>query len=66
MLPGIRGVRLAVLHVEAKFKYDDANPIDHRERVIRQLRQRNHGLDARAATQQARRLTAVGNWRDRT
>lgn len=66
MLPGIRGVRLAVLRVEAKFKYDDANPIDHRERVIRQLRQRNHGLDTRAATQQARRLASVGSWRDRT
>ena len=26
MLSGIRGVRLAVLRVEAKFKYDDANP----------------------------------------
>ena len=30
MLPGIRGVRLAVLRVEAKFKYDDSNPVDHR------------------------------------
>ncbi len=34
MLPGIRGVRLAVQRVEAKFKYDDANPVEHRERVI--------------------------------
>ena len=35
MLPGIRGVRLSVLRVEAKFKYDDHNPVDwqtHRKR----------------------------------
>ena len=30
MLPGIRGVRLTVLRVDAKFKYDDANPVGHR------------------------------------
>ena len=62
MLPGIRGVRLAILRVEAKFKYDDANPIDHRERVIGRLEQRNHGLDAGAAAQQRRRLAAIGDW----
>lgn len=52
MLPGIRGVRLTVLRVDAKFKYDDHNPIAHRERVIGHLEQRGHGLDARAAAQQ--------------
>jgi transcriptional regulator len=62
MLPGIRGVRLAVLRVEAKFKYDDANPVEHRERVIGQLEQRGDGLDAGAATQQRRRLDAIGDW----
>jgi transcriptional regulator len=62
MLPGIRGVRLAVLRVEAKFKYDDANPVEHREHVIGQLQQRGHGLDAGAATQQRRRLDAIGDW----
>jgi transcriptional regulator len=65
MLPGIRGVRLAVLHVEAKFKYDDANPVEHRERVIGYLEQRDHGLDERAAAQQRRRLAAIGDWRTR-
>ncbi len=40
MLPGIRGVRLTVLRVDAKFKYDDANPVEHRERVIDRLEQR--------------------------
>jgi len=62
MLPGIRGVRLAVLRVEAKFKYDDHNPIEHRERVIDHLDERGHGLDAGAAAQQRRRLAAIGDW----
>jgi len=65
MLPGIRGVRLAVQRVEAKFKYDDANPVEHRERVIGHLQQRGHGLDAGAAAQQRRRLDAIGDWRGR-
>ncbi|WP_210508126.1 FMN-binding negative transcriptional regulator [Naasia sp. SYSU D00057] len=65
MLPGIRGVRLAVLRVEAKFKYDDAKPVEHRERVIRRLEERGHGLDAAAAAQQRRRLGAIGEWRSR-
>ena len=63
MLAGIRGVRLNVVRVEAKFKYDDANPIEHRERVIGYLDERNRGLDAGAAAQQRRRLAAVGEWR---
>ncbi|SBS77153.1 FMN-binding negative transcriptional regulator [uncultured Mycobacterium sp.] len=63
MLPGIRGVRLAVVHVEAKFKYDDANPVEHRQRVIGNLEERDRGLDAGAATQQRRRLSTIGDWR---
>jgi transcriptional regulator len=65
MLSGIRGVRLTVLRVEAKFKYDDANPVEHRERVIGDLEQRGRGLDAGAAAQQRRRLAAIGDWRTR-
>lgn len=65
MLPGIRGVRLAVVRVEAKFKYDDANPVAHRERVIGRLEERNRGLDAGAAAQQRRRLGLIGDWRAR-
>ena len=65
MLPGIRGVRLAVLRVDAKFKYDDHNPVEHRERVIDNLQERGHGLDAGAAAQQRRRLAAIGDWRTR-
>ena len=62
MLRGIRGVRLAVLRVEAKFKYDDHNPVEHRERVIDNLEQRDRGLDTGAAAQQRRRLATIGDW----
>ena len=65
MLSGIRGIRLAVTRVDAKFKYDDHNPVEHRERVITNLHERDHGLDTGAATQQQRRLTAIGDWRTR-
>jgi transcriptional regulator len=65
MLPGIRGVRLTVLRVDAKFKYDDANPVEHRERVIDRLEQRGRGLDVAAAAQQRRRLGSVGDWQAR-
>lgn len=65
MLPGIRGLRLAVLHVEATFKYDDHNPVEHRERVTDNLDRRGQGLDAGAARQQRRRLATVGDWQTR-
>ncbi len=63
MLSGIRGVRLAVVRVDAKFKYDDHNPAEHRERVIDRLEHRDHALDSGAAAQQRRRLAAIGDWR---
>lgn len=66
MLPGIRGIRLAVLRVDAKFKFDDEKPVAHRERVSGLLDQRGHGLDARAAVQQRRRTAAIGEWRGST
>lgn len=65
MLPGIRGLRLSVLHVEAKFKYDDEKPLAHRERVSDRLELRGEGLDAGAARQQRRRQGAVGDWQAR-
>lgn len=65
MLSGIRGIRLAVQCVDAKFKYDDAKPVEHRERVIDNLEQRGSGLDVAAAAQQRRRLQAIGNWQSR-
>ena len=62
MLPGIRGIRLHVLRVDAKFKYDDHNPVQHRERVTAELLARNEGRDAGAAAQQHRRLAEIGDW----
>jgi transcriptional regulator len=62
-LPGIRGIRLAVLRVDAKFKYDDQKPVEHRERVIGNLEHRGQTLDAAAAQQQRRRLSRNGEWR---
>lgn len=63
MLSGVRGVRLAVLRVDAKFKYDDSNPVEHRERVVGYLEERGSGLDAGAAAQQRRRLAQIGDWK---
>ena len=65
MLSGIRGIRLEVTRVEAKFKYDDQKPIEHRERVISRLRTRDHALDLAVAAEQQRRLDAIGEWRPR-
>jgi transcriptional regulator len=63
MLSGIRGIRLQILAVDAKFKYDDANPVAHRERVSDRLDERDHALDRGAATQQRRRLARIGDWK---
>jgi transcriptional regulator len=65
MLSGIRGLRLEVLRVDAKFKYDDHTPVGHRQRVSEHLEERDRGLDHSAAAQQRRRLGAVGEWRAR-
>jgi transcriptional regulator len=62
MLPGIRGLRLAVQRVDAKFKFDDHNSVEHRQRVSDRLEHRSRGLDASVAAQQRRRLTAIGEW----
>jgi transcriptional regulator len=62
MLAGIRGIRLQVVEVDAKFKYDDANPVDHRARVSDHLDDRDHALDRGAAAQQRRRLSRIGAW----
>ncbi|WP_435741961.1 FMN-binding negative transcriptional regulator [Nocardioides sp. SYSU DS0663] len=63
MLPGIRGVRLHVQRVEAKFKYDDNKPVEHREHVSQNLTERGRALDASAAAQQERRLKSRGPWK---
>jgi transcriptional regulator len=63
MLGGIRGLELAIVDVSAKFKYDDHNLLDHRERVAGLLEERGRPHDAGAAAQQRRRLALVGRWK---
>lgn len=65
MLPGIRGLRLTPVRVEAKFKYDDHKPAAHREQVAERLDERNVGLDRAASAQQRRRLAEAGDWQQR-
>lgn len=65
MLPGIRGLRLAPVRVEAKFKYDDHKPAALREEVAGRLDARGRGLDHQAAAQQRRRLAEAGDWQER-
>lgn len=65
MLPGIRGLRLDIFEVDAKFKFDDAKPVEFRQCVAANLDQRARGLDTSAASQQRRRLDAIGEWKSR-
>ena len=65
MLSGIRGLRLEVTGVAAKFKYDDSNPTAHRAQAADRLEHRGTGRDVGAAAQQRRRLTRIGSWRPR-
>ncbi|KND25618.1 transcriptional regulator, partial [Streptomyces europaeiscabiei] len=59
MLPGIRGLRLDVTEVRAKFKYDDHKPVEQRTDTARRLTERGTALDAPTAAQQLRRLDRV-------
>ncbi|MEU6590050.1 FMN-binding negative transcriptional regulator [Streptomyces sp. NPDC046881] len=63
MLPGIRGLRLDVTDVRAKFKYDDHKPVEHRTAVAEHLTARAQGLDPSAAREQRRRLGRIGPWK---
>ena len=63
MLPGIRGLRLTIESVRAKFKYDDHNPEEHRARTAERLEGRHRGRDVAAATQQRRRLNRIRTWK---
>ncbi|MGW5434145.1 FMN-binding negative transcriptional regulator [Streptomyces sp. NPDC004059] len=62
MLSGIRGLRLEVTDVRAKFKYDDHKPVEHRTAVAERLTERAEGLDIPAARRQLRRLDSIGPW----
>ncbi|MFE8947858.1 FMN-binding negative transcriptional regulator [Streptomyces sp. NPDC007856] len=63
MLSGIRGLRLEVTDVRAKFKYDDHKPVEHRTAVADRLTERGQGLDVPTARQQLRRLDRIGPWK---
>ncbi|MBB2914215.1 transcriptional regulator [Streptosporangium becharense] len=63
MLPGIRGLRLEVTDVLAKFKYDDHKSVGHRAAVADHLTERGQGLDVSTARQQRRRLDRIGLWK---
>ena len=65
MLSGIRGLRLHITSVAAKFKYDDHNPQEHRALVAERLEGRGTGRDRSAAAQQRRRLHEIGEWKPR-
>ncbi len=56
LLPGIRGLRLHILDVVAKFKFDDHKSAEHRLAVAERLQQRGQGHDDGARAQQLRRL----------
>jgi transcriptional regulator len=60
------GLRLGphIESVAAKFKYDDQNPLAHRETVAQRLDQRGSSRDPGAAAQQRRRLRRIGDWRN--
>jgi transcriptional regulator len=53
----ITGVELAIVKVEAKFKYDDHKSVEFREAIIEQLKARGADQDSGAAAQQCRRLS---------
>lgn len=56
MLSGIRGLRLEVDDVVAKFKYDDHKPVELRAGVADRLAGRAQARDLAARTQQVRRM----------
>ncbi|MER7842106.1 FMN-binding negative transcriptional regulator [Streptomyces sp. NPDC096040] len=63
MLSGIRGLRLEVNDVRAKFKYDDHKSVEYRATVADRLTERGQGLDVPTARQQLRRLDRIGPWK---
>lgn len=60
MLPGIRGLRLRIVGVRAKFKYDDHKPLALREGTGALLAERATGHDLGARDQQQRRIAELG------
>ncbi|MEV0388770.1 FMN-binding negative transcriptional regulator [Nonomuraea sp. NPDC050643] len=59
MLSALRGLRLRVVDVRAKFKFDDHKPVELRDRVAVGLAVRGLPRDAGALAQQRRRMESV-------
>ncbi|MEV0535155.1 FMN-binding negative transcriptional regulator [Kitasatospora sp. NPDC050463] len=55
LLSGVRGLRLTVRTVRAKFKYDDKKAVAEQQAVADRLAERGQGLDAAVRTQLLRR-----------
>ncbi|MER5867130.1 FMN-binding negative transcriptional regulator [Kitasatospora sp. NPDC002040] len=55
LLSGIRGLRLAIDRVDAKFKYDDKKPVEQQAGFAERLAERGTGRDAGARAQLLRR-----------
>jgi len=58
-IPSIRGVRIAVDEVRAKFKYGGNVDVEHREAVVEHLLERKGPGDAAAAAHTLRRIEAL-------
>jgi transcriptional regulator len=55
-LPAIRGLRLTITHVEAKFKFGGNKPAEQQRGIADHLRERGDPLDREARRHQLRRL----------
>jgi transcriptional regulator len=55
-LPSIRGVRMAITEVQAKFKFGGNKPIEHQRRIADHLQERGSLLDHEARRHQLRRI----------
>ncbi|MFB7594052.1 hypothetical protein [Streptomyces sp. NPDC056160] len=62
MLSGIRGLRLEVGDVRARFTYDDRKPVEHRAAVAGRLTERGRGFGVPTAGERLRRPDRVGPW----
>jgi transcriptional regulator len=60
MLPGIRGLRLQIVGVNAKFKYDDHKPLELRKETGVHLAERAGARDVAARAAQQRRVAELG------
>lgn len=63
MLNGTRALRLRILNVDAKFKFDDHKPEAFRQQIAEKLELRSTNQDADAAHQQRRRMHEIGDWK---